>query len=164
MDKLQALLEEFRNDKSWNTENRDGSHRFDQEIAWIEEMVKQYSEKLGLSIDKTIELMEAKRNYSWPNYYQPCNFPSLEGMNIVGIYASVEAFQNHAKQHYKGFKCGACGNFGLNPQECDHRVAKDGICNWTSYGLFGSGIYVVILEIGVKPIQIFQPVNKEEVA
>lgn len=39
MNKLDELLEKFRSDKGWNTENRDGSHRFDKEIEWIGRMV-----------------------------------------------------------------------------------------------------------------------------
>jgi len=162
MDKLQELLEKLRNDKMWNTENRDGSRRFDKEIAWIEEMIKQYSEKLGLSTDKTTELMEAQRDYSWPNYYQPANFPPLDSDNIIGVFDTVDAFNLHFKRTYKGFKCPRCGNIGRHPQECEHRIAKDGVCDWASYGLFKSGIQVVILESGIKPIDIFPPVPKDK--
>lgn len=161
MDKLQELIEEFTNDKDWNRLNKDGTHRFDKEIAWIETMIKEYAEKLNFTIDKTVEMMEAKRTYSWPNYYQEANFPKLDGKDIVGIFDTFEAYRNHAEKHYKGFKCSACGTIGSHPQLCIHRLNKDGKCDWTSYGLFSSGIYVVILESGIKPIPIFEPVPKE---
>lgn len=160
MDKLNELLEKFRNDKSWNTENKDGTHRFDKEILWIETMVKEYAEKLNISVDRTVELMESKRNYSWPNYYQACNFPSIDSKNIFGVFKTFDAFRAHILKNYKGFKCGACGNIGRSPQECDHRIAEDGICDWTSYGLFKSGTKVIIFEDGLKPIPIFEPILK----
>lgn len=163
MDKLQELLEKFRYDTGWNAENRDGTHRFDKEIAWIEIMVKDYSEKLGLSVDKTVELMEEKRTYSWPNYYQPANFPPLDSKEVIGVFETFKAFKEHVIQNYKGFKCGACGNIGHHPQECDHRIKKDGICDWTSYGLFTSDIHAVIIESGIKPIPIFPPIPKDNV-
>lgn len=55
MNKLDELIEKFRNDKSWNTENKDGSHRFDKEIAWIEEMIKEYADFFKLPVNDVIE-------------------------------------------------------------------------------------------------------------
>lgn len=161
MDKLQALLDKFTNDKTWNTENSNGTHRFDKEIAWIETMVKGYAEKLNLSTDKVVEIMENKRDYSWPNYYQPANFPGLNSDGLIGAYDTFKAFGEHAQKNYKGFKCPHCGNVGHNPQECDHRVSKDGKCDWCSYGFFRSGHTVIILENGLNAIPIFEPVLKE---
>lgn len=162
MDKLQELLEKFRNDESWNTENRDGTHRFDKEILWIESMFKDYAEKLSIPLDKVIDLIEGKRTYSWPNYYQEANFPTLDDKNLIGIFETFDSFRQHAESSYQGFKCGACGNIGHHPQECDHRIDKDGKCDWTSYGLFKSWFSVIILEDGIKAIPIFEPVMKDE--
>jgi hypothetical protein len=157
-DRLQELLEKFRNDKNWNTEYKDGTHRFDKELLWIESMVKDYAEKLQLTTNRVVELVENKRDYSWPNYYQPANFPPLDSNNLVGVFETFEGFKNHAHENYKGFKCGRCGDVGSNPQECEHRINKDGKCDWTAYGLFKSETAVIILEDGLKAIPIFEPV------
>ena len=161
MDKLQELLAKFRNDTMWNTENKDGTHRFDKDLEWIESMIKDYSEKLNISIDRTVELMEGKRNYSWPNYYQAANFPPLDSKGLIGVFDSFEAFRKHAQSNYKGFKCRQCENIGNDPQNCEHRIKKDGKCDWTSYGLFQTGISVIVLESGLGAIPIFEPVPKD---
>ncbi|MFA5378469.1 MAG: hypothetical protein WC455_22130 [Dehalococcoidia bacterium] len=161
MNKLQELLAKFRNDPDWNTENRDGTHRFDKEVLWIESMFKDYAEKLNMPLDKVVDLIEGKRTYSWPNYYQPANFPAFDSKGLVGVFETFDSFKQHAKANYKGFKCGACGNVGSHPQECIHRIEKDGKCDWTAYGLFKSGYSVIILEDGLKAISIFEPVMKD---
>jgi predicted RNA-binding Zn-ribbon protein involved in translation (DUF1610 family) len=161
MDKLQELIEKFRNDTSWNTENKNGTHRFDEEILWIESMIRDYAKTLKLSTDKVVEIMESKRDYSWPNYYQPANFPELNSENLVGVFDTFEAFREHSQKHYQGFKCPSCGNIGSHPQECEHRVKKDKICDWCSYGFFSSVHTVIILEDGLKAIPIFEPVLQE---
>jgi len=162
MDKLQKLLDEFRNDATWNTQNRDGSHRFDKEILWIESMLMEYAEKLDISVDKVVELAEKRRSYSWPNYYQESNFPPLDSDGLIGVFETYEAFRTYAGENYSGFKCSSCGNVGKNPEECDHRIAKDDICDWCSFGLFKSGISVIVLESGLRAIPIFEPVLKRE--
>lgn len=162
MDKLQELLDNFKNDASWNTENRDGTHRFDEKILWIESMINNYAEKLNMSLDKVIELIEGKRTYSWPNYYQPANFPDFDSKGLFGVFETVEDFRQHIKANYRGFRCGKCGNVGSDPQECIHRSEKDGKCDWTSYGFFQSSIKVIILESGLKAIPIFEPVAKDK--
>lgn len=162
MSKLQELINTFKNDERWNTVNRDGSRRFDKEIAWIESMVRDYADKLKMPVDRVVELTEARRDYSWPNYYQPANFPPIDSDNIFGVFETAEAFKEHIQQNYKGFKCPRCGNVGNNPQECDHRIAKDGVCDWTSYGLCKTGISVIILAAGVTPIPFFAPEPKEK--
>lgn len=162
MSKLQKILDEFRSDTHWNTENKDGTHRFDSLILWIEKMVKEYAETLGLSEDEVMELMEEKRNYSWPNYYQEANFPPLDSNSVVGVFQTFEEFNEYSKTNYTGFKCGVCGDIGDHPQECEHRILKDGKCDWTSYGFFKSGTTVIILESGIKAIPIFEPVLKEQ--
>ncbi|MBQ2972084.1 MAG: hypothetical protein IJE16_06010 [Ruminococcus sp.] len=161
MGKLEELLEKFRNDKSWNEERPDGSHRFDKEIAWIESMIKDYAEKLNLTTDRVVEIMEGKRDYSWPNYYQPANFPGIDSSNLVGVFETFQAFHEHAKKEWKGFRCPKCGDISNHPQECAHRISKDGKCDWCSYGLFKSGTGVIILEDGLKAIPIFEPVAKD---
>ncbi len=158
MGKLQELLDKFRNDKSWNTENHDGTHRFDKKILWIESMIKDYAAKLNLPVDRVVKLMEGKREYSWPNYYQPANFPPLDSDSLIGVFDTFDDFKSHALKHYKGYRCGLCGEIGEHPQECMHRIKKDGKCDWTSYGLFRSETSIIILENGLNAISIFKPV------
>lgn len=161
MDKLNALIERFRNDTIWNTPNNVGGHRFDKEIAWIEEMIRSYAEALNMTTDDVVDLMEKGRDYSWPNYYQPCNFPPLDDKDIVGVFQTFEEFRNHSKENWQGYRCPKCGTISPHPQECLHRMNKDGVCDWCSFGLFQSDKKVVILESGLKPIPIFDPVSKE---
>ena len=158
---LQEMLDSFRNDNVWNTLMVNGSHRFDKEIAWIEEMVKSYAERLNLSVDRVAEIMEETRDYAWPNYYQPANFPGIDSDSLIGVFETCDAFLEHAKEHWKGFICPKCGDVSPYPQLCIHRVEKDGKCDWRSYGLFRSGRGVIILEDGLKLNPIFDPVEKE---
>ncbi len=161
MGKLEELLENFRNDTGWNTCNPDGTHRFDKKIAWIEVMVKEYAAKLNLATDKVVEIMEEKRDYSWPNYYQEANFPGVDSDNIIGVFDTFQKFHDHAQKEWAGFRCPRCGDISPHPQECIHRINKDGKCDWCSFGLFKSGKGVIILEDGFKSIPVFEPVEKE---
>lgn len=161
MGKLEELLENFRNDTGWNTQNPSGTHRFDEKIAWIEIMVKDYAAKLNLTTDKVVEIMEEKRDYSWPNYYQKANFPGIDSDNIIGVFNTFQEFHEHAQKEWEGFRCSRCGDISPHPQECIHRINKDGKCDWCSFGLFKSGKGVIILEDGFKAIPIFEPVEKE---
>lgn len=161
------MLETFRNNEHWNTLEPGGGHRFDKKLAWIESMVKSYAEKLGLYEDRVAEIMEEKRTYSWPNYYQPYNFPGIDSASLVGVFDTFDTFHEHARKHWKGFMCPRCGSISPYPQECVHRIEKDGKCDWCSYGIFKSWKRVVILEDGIKAIPIFEPVetalkNREE--
>lgn len=162
MGKLDELLDTLRNDNNWNTQNKDGTHRFDKEIIWIESMIKDYAEKLKMPVDRIVEIMEKNRDYSWPNYYQPCNFPGIESDSLIGVFSTFEDYKKHSDEKYTGYKCGKCGTVGSHPQECEHRIKKDGKCDWTSYGLFKSGTGIIVIEAGLKTIPIFEPVLREE--
>lgn len=63
---LEQVLETFRNDKNWNTVNKDGSHRFDEKIKWIEEIVKEYAEYFHLTVDEIITKMEKREHIHGP--------------------------------------------------------------------------------------------------
>lgn len=158
MDKLNDLLERFRNDENRNTVKADGTHRFDKKIAWIETMVKDYAEKLNMTTDEVVDLMEGKRDYSWPNYYQPANFPGIESDALYGIYDTFAEFRDKAKKQWAGFKCPKCGTVSLNPQECVHRRKNALKCDWCAYGLFRSGKGIIVKEAGLEMIPIFEPV------
>lgn len=158
---LERVLDEFRNDKTWNTENKDGTHRFDEKIKWIEKMVKEYAEYFNLSVDDVITKLEEDRTYSWPNYYQEANFNNVSDFgNLLGIYNTFDDFNNYAKENWNGFKCPRCGSIGSHPQLCIHRLNKDGICDWSASGFITSKDGVIILENGFKRIPIFEPINK----
>ena len=83
---IEQLQEKFRSDESWNTLEANGSHRFDKEIEWIGNMLRQYAKDLGISEEEVVELAEKSRDYSWPNYYQEANFP---GVNRMGLSESL---------------------------------------------------------------------------
>lgn len=161
MDKLTALTEKFRNDPLWNTPNKDGSHRFDKKIAWIEEMIKSYAKTLNMTTDEVVDLMEKGRDYSWPNYYQEANFHPLDDKTILGVFKTFKDFRVHSKEHWQGYRCPKCGTISQHPQECLHRQENDGVCDWCAYGLFCPDKSVIILESGLKAIPIFDPVPKE---
>lgn len=162
MNKLEELLAKFTNDTSWNTPNKDGTRRFDKEIEWIGQMVREYAEALKMTTDEVVDIMEKGRDYSWPNYYQPCNFPPLDDKNLVGVFKTFEEFRDHATQHWSGYLCPKCGTISPHPQLCFHRLERDGVCDWCSSGLFRARSSVIILESGLKSIPIFEPVPKEE--
>ena len=158
---LNDTLVKFRNDEKWNTPERDGSRRFDDKIAWIENMDGEYASALGMDADRVAEIMENHRNYSWPNYYQPANFPGINGDSVIGVFDTFEAFRDHAKEHWSGFKCPRCGDTTQHPQYCSHRLKEDGKCDWCADGLLKSPNGVIVLEDGLALIPIFDPIQKE---
>lgn len=160
---LVEVLNNFRNDKNWNTEERNGTRRFDEKIKWIEEMVKEYAEFFQLTTDEIITKMEEDRTYSWPNYYQEANFTKVSDFGeLVGIYKTFDEFNDYSKKHWIGFKCPKCKTIGSHPQLCIHRLEKDGICDWSASGLITSKDGVIILENGFKRIPIFEPIEIEQ--
>lgn len=152
--KLNEVLEKFTNDKSWNTNNR-----FEKELIWIEKMVNDYAEFFKMTPDEVITIMEEKRDYSWPNYYQTANFPDLkiDSKYFVGVFKTAKDFM----EKYDTFICPNCGDETPSPQECIHRHNNDGKCNWCSYGLFSGPHSVIVLESGFKAISIFKPKSFE---
>ena len=156
MCKLNDLIEQFENDKMWNTLENNGGRRFDKKLIWLKEMIEQYSKKLNMSIDEVVDSFEANRTYSWPNYYQEANFPNLDKVDDITIYETLDDF----KRENKKFKCPSCGNVYIHPAQCEHRIKEDGVCNWTAGGFFNIGLhYVVIKEKSLVPMGIFQPVR-----
>ena len=151
---LQEVLLKFKNDTSWNTNDR-----FKDEIIWIENMVNDYAKAFSMTPDEVITLIEQKRDYSWPNYYQRANFPdiNIKDQHFIGVFKTGKEFM----EKYDTFICPKCGDETPSPQECIHRHNKDGKCDWCSYGLFSGPYNVIILESGFKAIPIFKPKNYE---
>ncbi len=116
-------------------------------------MVEQYSKKLEMSIDEVVEVFESNRGYSWPNYYQPANFPNLEKIENIKIYETIKEF----KEENNLFKCPSCGNVYTHPTKCEHRIKEDGICDWTAGGFFKIGLQnIIIKDISILPMAIFE--------
>lgn len=162
MGKLEEVLDTFRHDEAWNTLNPNGTHRFDEKIAWIEAMVKSYAEALHMTADEVITMMEEKRDYSWPNYYQEANFPGIQSEALYGVFDDFDQFRTYSMENWTGYKCPKCGDISPSPQECVHRFKKDRKCDWCAYGLFKAPKGVVIKSAGLGMIPIFEPVNKQE--
>ena len=157
MNKLDELISKFENDERWNTPERNGEKRFQDELIWLRGMIESYSEKLNVPIDEVVDNFEANRTYSWPNYYQKINFPNIDKLESVSVYESMDEF--HEKN--KLFKCPACGNVYSHPTDCEHRLKHDGICDWTAGGLFKTGLHhVVIKSERLVPFAIFQSVEE----
>lgn len=75
---------------------RDGSHRFDAKLKWLEDTIREYSEFFNVPADEIATMMEESRTYSWPNYYTKANFPSVKGVaNLVGIFQTFDEFNKH---------------------------------------------------------------------
>lgn len=157
MSKLETLIQKFTNDKSWNTEEQNGSRRFDSKIEWIEKMFMSYSQKFKINLDDLVDDFESKRTYSWPNYYQKCNFPDIVDIPDNLIFEDIEDFKSKKMK----FKCPNCHNIFTDPQECEHRIKEDGICDWAAYGLLKSPHVVIIKSHSLIPVTVLEPVFRE---
>ena len=126
-----------------------------------------------------MEILEAfakKRSYSVINYYQKGNFPSLGGQNVK-IFETKDDFLKAFPS--KKFICPCCDGISTDPNTCNsgdlmtqEKRSKKGkitqkseICNWKSYGLFGTlgeGYGFIIKDKFIEdPIiyDIFQPIE-----
>ena len=162
---LEEVIKQFCDEKWRMSPGETTASRFAKELEWFRGMVKEYAEFFGKTEDEMVAEMEEKRNYSWPNYYQPANFPSLKSVkddpHFVGLFNTPEDFNEHAKANFIGFRCPKCGNIGKDAQACEHRRAGDGVCDWCANGLFTSAWFVIIPSIGYNKIHIFEPVKKD---
>lgn len=161
-DAVERMTAESKADEfgDWERSNHT-HHRFEKTIEWFQTMVKEYAAVLNMDPDEVVRLFETKRDYWWPNYYQPANFPQIASKGFLGVFDTLEDLKKHAHEHWLGFKCPFCGDISWNPSECEHRTKKDGKCNYTSGGLIGTGYRVIVKEIRITPIAIMPPVPKE---
>ena len=162
---VEEVIKQFCEEKWGMSPNETTEMRFKDEIEWFRGMVKEYAEFFGKTPDEMVAEFEAKRDYSWPNFYRPANFPFLKDIknnpHFVGLFDTPEDFKKHSKENWIGFRCPKCCTIGNNPQECKHREVHDGVCDWCAEGLFQSAWFVIIPSIKYSRIPIFEPVKKE---
>ena len=161
---LEEIIEQFCAENWGMTKGETTAMRFKGEIEWFRGMVREYAEVFGKTPDEMAAELEAQRDYSWPNYYQPAHFPSLKDAKnspyFVGRFATPKDFEAYVKENIVGYRCPNCGNIGRDPQRCEHRKAEDGVCDWCAYGLFESQWFILIPSIRYAKIPIFEPVLK----
>lgn len=161
---LQETIEVLKNKARESWEGKTGEDRATKLESFLNKMLSEYSEKLGLSQYEVLAAIEESRSYSAINYYQECNFPSLEGVDIYETLSDLKAAIKTM-----AFKCPACSGISSNPYECNSGVKSDEgkVCDWKSYGLLrtlGKGYRFTIKESFLeKPRidEIFMPVDLE---
>jgi hypothetical protein len=92
-----------------------------------------YSQILGFDKRELVECWEAARDYSAPNYYKKSR---INKNNMI--------FETQAefKRMFPSGKyiCTQCGGITTDPTRCNSgkkAKTKSGICDWSTYGLFG---------------------------
>lgn len=138
--------------------NSDGSARFDSKMrVWMDSMIREYAEVLGITPEATFTAMEANRRYWSANYYQQANFPPLGKVRVFDTQADLEtAIPNGTR-----FRCPACDGSSNHPTVCDsgHKFG-DKVCDWKAFGLFrtmGKGFRCVVKERALKgEVQVFE--------
>lgn len=110
--------------------------RMDKVKELLYKILPDYEKVLGLSQLDIFNAIEGRRTYSTPNYYQEANFPTLG--DGIEIFETKEDFKN--KFPSKQFICPSCKSVSTNPQICNSgkKMNKKEICNWKSFGLFGT--------------------------
>lgn len=142
----------------WSTDFRDT----DETERFIRNMIKNYSAILGYSEADILRKIEGRRDYWSANYYQAANFPKLEN---VKVFETVKELQQTFPSHK--FVCPACNGISTDPNTCNSgkEMSKGKICDWKSYGLFGTfgkGYRFVVKEDFLnRPVvyEIFMPIE-----
>lgn len=103
---------------------------------WVIKRAEHYAEKTGLHVDEILNAWEEDRNYWHLNYYQESNQPEIKG-DDVRVFDTVKEMLDSIGD--KKFRCPACNQITTNPYECNSgHVTQEKICDWKSYGLFGT--------------------------
>lgn len=166
-EQLVSIIKKNTNDKSCFNEDGCGTkeniccHAYCDKLKWIKTRAEEYAAYLNVSWLDVIAGWESKRTYWFMNYYQEYNQPKLDGER-VRVFEDLKSFC--AQTPSKKFRCPNCGGISTNPYECNSqlKVNKD-ICDWKSYGLFGTlnkGVYVYIKEL-LQGNEIFMPIDWE---
>lgn len=132
-------------------------HLYCDKYKWIIDRANHYAERLGVTQEQVLEAWETKRNYWYMNFYQDCNQPLLDDSEMY-VYDNADSLK--ASFEGQGFRCPSCGGVSKDAYDC----SCEG-CDWKSYGLFTSGV-VIVLKDTLNMGRIFKPVAwepKEEV-
>lgn len=138
-------------------------HDYRKKLQWIIDRAEHYSKITGIGSSEILNTWESQRDYWYMNYYQDCNQPLLTNPN-------VRIFENEKELHESvsenKFRCLSCGGVSTSPYECNSgkEMSKGKICNWKSYGLFGTmgkGTFIFLKE-KMKGENIFTPVSWEK--
>ena len=153
------------------TENSKCFHKYCNTFKWAIDRAKHYSEKTGLDWKDILKGWEQQRGYWYMNFYQEANLPEIKAENVI----VVESKEDYLKKFpAKKFICPYCKGISTDPNECNSGIAVEllngkkktkEICNWKSYGLFGTmggGIHI-FLKDSCKIIEIFKPIELKEV-
>lgn len=158
---LQTAIEALQKKESWS--DPESVKRFAKTITEICEHYAAFFNKKPIEIFK---LIESKRDYSYPNYWQWANFPKLESVNI---YETKQDLLDDVKPEL-GFRCPRCKGITMDPYECKSgkEMEKGKICDWKVYGFFKSTTDFKIIvkdkffEDGAQVERVFLPISKEK--
>lgn len=114
-----------------------GGHDYMGKVRWVLERATHYAEKTGLAATDILDAWEGIRDYWYMNFYQDCNQPKLDGEQ-VRVFETMEDLLDSIGQG--GYRCPRCEGVSKNAYECDSglEMAPGEVCNWKSYGLFGT--------------------------
>ena len=132
-------------------------------FKWIIDRAKHYSHITKIDIITILDTWESDRSYWYQNYYQDCNQPKINNNDIL----IVEDATDFKRRFTRGFRCPACGGISTSPTTCNSGIKQSNssrtICNWKSYGLFGTlgkGLYVFMKDKALGQT-IFKPLELE---
>ncbi len=148
--------------KSWS--GIIGEGRAEELERFVRGMIDNYSTVLGFSEDDILTKIEERRDYSAINYYQECNFPRLEN---VEIFETMQQLRD--KFPSRKFTCPRCKSVSTDPNTCNSGkdIGNGKRCDWKSWGLFrtlGQGYRFVVKEDFLNnPViyEIFRPIELE---
>ena len=143
-------------------------HKYCDTFKWAIDRAKHYGEKLGLPWEDILDAWERDRTYWYMNYYQDANQPLIQGDN-VRVFDTVEQLKESIRE--PKFRCPMCGGVSTDPHCCNtglnmvkDRRRKPKVCDWKSYGLFGTlgkGVTIYVKE-KLRSEHIFMPVAWEK--
>lgn len=164
---FEAIIETLKQQARDGWKGPTGEERAAELDTFIRDVVTEYAAAVEMPELNVLAYIEEKRDHSAVNYYQRANFPHLDK---VRVFATVPDFR--AATPSGKFRCPSCEGISGDPYGCDTgNVRKDGsVCNWKSYGFFGTagkGASILIkdhFEQHPAPIEIFMPLEFEAAA
>ena len=153
---MQPIIEKLKDEARRSWKGQPGETRAVELEKFVLETVAHYSKVLGYTEEEILVAIEEKRDYSAINYYQRANFPLLDD---VRVFKNREEFLTVCPS--KEFICPRCGGISKDAEDCDSglEMEKGQICNWKSYGLFGTmgkGIAIVFKESFLKDQTVYK--------